>query len=300
MKIQFLGTGAGSPSNFRNVSSLALKHHSEIWLFDCGEGTQQQILKTNIKPSRINRIFISHLHGDHIFGLPGLVSSRSFLGGENLPLTIYGPPGLRQFLETALAISDSFLSYPLEFVELTGGGELFRDDHFTVRYGPLEHRIACFGFRLEERAKAGRLDSAALAALGVPPGPLMKALKAGETIEFNGQSINGRDYLGSPQPGKVIAICGDSRPSAGVRALAENADWLVFEATVLDKQRALAQQFYHSTVAQSCALARAAGVKNLVLNHISARYGSDEPLQAEAEAHFPGTVIARDLLELEL
>src|SRR5699024_1158172 len=143
MKIGFLGTGAGIPSKERNVTSIILDLTQEInksWLFDCGEGTQHQILHTSIKPRKLNKIFITHLHGDHIFGLPGILRSRSFLGGNDL-LTIYGPQGIKQFVETALSISQSHLSYPIKYVELKNGGKVFEDDSFIVDYIVLDHNI---------------------------------------------------------------------------------------------------------------------------------------------------------------
>lgn len=301
MYLQFLGTGAGSPSRFRNVSALAFKFDAEIWLFDCGEGAQQQILRTNIRPGRISRIFISHLHGDHLFGLPGLLSSRSFLGGGAAPLTLYGPVGLRRFVATALELSETVLSYPLTFVELDGPAAQFDSERFTITARLLEHRIASYGYRLEEKPRPGQLDIDALRALGVPEGALLGRLKRGETITLaDGRRLNGADFIRAPRPGKIITLCGDSRPCAATLTLAAGADWLVHEATFLEEQASQARQFYHSTVAQACRLARDAGVKRLLLNHISARFGSEAPLLAEALPLFPATTLARDFLEIDL
>ena len=196
MQIEFLGTGAGSPGKFRNVSSLALRlleERNSIWLFDAGEGTQHQILRTTIKPRKIDKIFITHLHGDHIFGLPGLLSSRSFQGGND-KLTIYGPKGIRNFVLTSLKVSETKLSYFIEFVELTDGGKIFEDDKFTVYAAHLDHKIEAFGYRVVEHDHPGELMVDKLQADQVPSGPIYGQLKAGKTVTLpDGRVINGQD-----------------------------------------------------------------------------------------------------------
>lgn len=152
MEITFLGTGAGVPSKERNVSALALsllQEENHIWLFDCGEATQHQILHTSIKPRKINKIFITHLHGDHIFGLPGFLSSRSFQGGEE-ELTIYGPKGIKQFVETSIQISQSHLSYPIHYIEIEDGS-VIKEHNFTIHVKQLDHGIPSYGYRIEEK-----------------------------------------------------------------------------------------------------------------------------------------------------
>ena len=157
MEIEFLGTGAGSPSKFRNVSSLVLKlldENNSVWMFDCGEGTQHQILRTTIRPRKVDKIFITHLHGDHLFGLPGFLSSRSFQTGEETrPLTIYGPKGIASYVKASMQVTQTRLSYPLKLVELTDEGTVFEDDKFKVECRFLEHRIQCFGYRIEEKPR---------------------------------------------------------------------------------------------------------------------------------------------------
>lgn len=153
MEFVFLGTGAGVPSKGRNVSAIALQlleERGQTWLFDCGEATQHQILHTSVRPRRIEKIFITHLHGDHIFGLPGLLGSRSFQGGTT-PLTVYGPKGIKQFIEVALSVSTTHVKYPLEVVEITEEGTVFEDNEFYVETKRLSHGIECFGYRIVER-----------------------------------------------------------------------------------------------------------------------------------------------------
>ncbi|MBJ4025802.1 MBL fold metallo-hydrolase, partial [Salmonella enterica subsp. enterica serovar Derby] len=169
----FLGTGAGIPAKTRNVTSVALKLLEErrsVWLFDCGEATQHQILHTSIKPRKIEKIFITHLHGDHVYGLPGLVSSRSFQGGEG-PLTVYGPQGIKTFLETALDVSGTHVTYPLVIKEI-GEGTVFEDDQFIVTARSVSHGIPAFGYRVQEKDVPGALDAEALKEIGVSPGPV--------------------------------------------------------------------------------------------------------------------------------
>ncbi|MDF9445397.1 ribonuclease Z, partial [Limosilactobacillus mucosae] len=234
MQIEFLGTGAGSPSKQRNVSSIALKlleERNAVWLFDCGEATQHQILRTTIRPRKIEKIFISHLHGDHIFGLPGLLSSRSFQGG-NEPLTIYGPVGIKEFVKTALKVSESRLSYPLKFVELTDDGKIFSDKTFTVYTKKLNHKIACFGYRVVEHDHPGELQVEKLRAAKVPSGPIYGQLKAGQTVELpDGRVLDGHDFIGEPQKGRVITIISDTRHTPAAVELAEDADVLIHEGT---------------------------------------------------------------------
>lgn len=275
MELEFLGTGAGSPSKKRNVSSVALKlleERNAVWLFDCGEATQHQILYTTIRPRKIEKVFITHLHGDHIFGLPGLLSSRSFQGGEE-PLTIYGPKGIKQFVLTALKVSESRLGYPLNFVELTDEGEIFHDQTFTVYAKKLDHKIACFGYRVVEADHPGALNVDKLREAGVPSGPIYGQLKAGKTVKLpDGRVLNGKDFIGQAQPGRVVAILGDTRKTKAAVELGKNADVLVHESTFAKNEPKMARAYYHSTSKQAAEVARDAHAKRLLLTHISARY----------------------------
>lgn len=203
MELQFLGTGAGQPSKQRNVSCVALKLLDElngIWLFDVGEATQHQILRTNIRLRKITKIFISHNHGDHIFGLPGLLSTRSFQGDVG-PLTIYGPAGIEQFVRTSLQISRTKVSYPIKFVELSEPGLICEDKGFRVYTDRLDHRIPSFGFRVVEATHPGELLIDKLAKYNIPNGPILGQLKRGEQVTLaDGTVLNGKDFLGPEKP----------------------------------------------------------------------------------------------------
>lgn len=275
MQLEFLGTGAGSPSKQRNVTSIALKlleELNEIWLFDAGEATQHQILHTTIRPRKVTKIFITHLHGDHIFGLPGFLSSRSFQGG-NEPLTIYGPVGIKKFVMTALQVSESRLSYPLKFVEIDHSQELFNERGFKVTTMSLDHKIACYGYRIEEADHPGELQVDKLRQDNIPSGPIYGQLKAGKTVKLDdGRVIDGKNYIGKPQPGRIIAILGDTRQTPNAVVLAHKADVLVHESTFAKNEAKMAHNYYHSTSLQAAEVAKQAGVKKLLLTHISARY----------------------------
>lgn len=299
MELEFLGTGAGSPSKLRNVSSTALKLLAErnaVWLFDVGEATQHQILKTTIRPRKIEKIFITHLHGDHIYGLPGLLSSRSFQGGGS-PLTIYGPVGVKNFVLTSLRVTGTRLSYPLRFVELTHGGIVFQDNTFTVTAAKLDHNITCFGYRIVEADHPGELLVDKLKADKVPAGPIYGQLKAGKTVRLeDGRTLDGHDYIGRPQPGRIVTIIGDTRATNNTVKLARGADVMVHEATFAANESRMAKQYYHSTSEQAAKLAKAAGAHKLLLNHISARYVGKAAYQLAYQVRdiFPKTWVVND------
>ena len=299
MELQFLGTGAGVPAKMRNVSSIALKlldERNEIWLFDCGEATQQKILNTTIRPGKIKKIFITHLHGDHIFGLPGLLTSRSFQGGED-ELTVYGPKGIKRFIDASIAVSYSKLGYPLKVVEFEEDGVLFEDKQFKVEAMKLEHGIPSYGFRMTEADQIGELKADELKALGVPFGPVFGRLKRGEVVTLeDGRVIDGKDYVSEDIKGRVVVICGDTRFTPKSIALAKNANVLVHEATYEADKEKTARQHFHSTSKQAATVALEANVQQLYLTHISARYLGHQVSQLEQEARkvFPQTKVVKD------
>jgi ribonuclease Z len=300
MELQFLGTGAGVPAKHRNVSSIALKlldERNAVWLFDCGEGTQLQILKSNIRPRKIEKIFITHLHGDHIFGLPGLLSSRSFQGG-NERLEVYGPVGIASFIRTALKVSQTRLSYELKIIEIANEGTVFSDKQFTVSCLPLDHGIASFGYRIVEADHEGELQVERLKALNIPSGPIYGKIKRGEIVELpDGQVIDGKEYVGERKKGRIVTILGDTRKTDNSVLLAENATTLVHESTFNKDEEKMAKAYFHSTSHQAAQVALKANVEKLILTHISARYLTGDIIQLENEAKeiFPNTKIVKDM-----
>lgn len=302
--ILFLGSGAGVPAKLRNVTSIALKlleERGEIWLFDCGEATQHQILHTSLKPRRIEKIFITHLHGDHIYGLPGLLSSRSFQGGES-EVVIYGPKGLKEFVDVSLTVSQTHLKYPLEVIEIEEG-IVFEDNEFVVEAAILEHGIPSYGYRIMEKDRPGTLLADKLKEAGVTPGPIYKKIKNGERVMLNdGRIIEPSDFLGPIREGRVVTILGDTRKCNKAVQLSANADLLIHEATFASGEEGLAYEYFHSTTTQAAQVAHAAGAKKLVLTHISSRYNRTDWLKLEKEAQdiFPNTIIAEDFKELSI
>ncbi|MDR0270877.1 ribonuclease Z [Paenibacillus sp.] len=301
MELEFLGTNAGVPSIQRNVTSVALRMFEErrsFWLFDCGEATQHQILRSSLKLSKLENVFITHLHGDHIFGLPGLLSSRAYQGGTT-KLTIYGPPGIKEYIEVSLRLSQSRIEYELEVIEHTGG-LIFEDEDFVVESQLLDHRVDSYGYRIVEKDKPGSLDLKRLAEYGLKPGPAYGRLKRGESIDLgNGETLLPSDVLGAPKKGRVVTILGDTRTCDNILKLARDADLLVHEATFMHDLKDAAYDYHHSTSIQAAEAAAKAGAKELILTHFSSRYKDLEhlqPLLDEAQSVFPKTLLAEELM----
>ncbi|WP_010303070.1 ribonuclease Z [Kurthia senegalensis] len=303
MQIQFLGTGAGMPSKLRKTSSLALKLLEErgaVWLFDCGEACQHQILETSIRPRKIEKIFITHLHGDHIFGLPGFLGSRSFLGGDT-PLTIYGPTGIKEWVEMTNRLTGTHLTYPIHFVEVTDG-VVFEDEQFCVTAKLLEHVIPCYGYRVEQKPLSGALDLEKAISLGVPKGPLLGQLKAGEAVRLeDGRTVYSEDVTGAPVQGFTVTILGDTRFCESAAELAQNATILIHEATFDASTANLASQYGHSTNVDAATIAEQANVDTLLLNHISARFLKHdiERMEAETKKIHAKSYIVHDFTEFQ-
>ncbi|SFE67446.1 RNAse Z [Phytobacter palmae] len=305
MELIFLGTSAGVPTRTRNVTAilLNLQHPTQagLWLFDCGEGTQHQLLRTSFNPGKLDRIFITHLHGDHLFGLPGLLCSRSMAGNAQ-PLTIYGPKGIREFVETSLRLSGSWTDYPLTIEEVSEG-QVVDDGLRRVTAFALNHPVECYGYRIEEHDKPGALDARALTALGIPPGPLFQRLKNGETVTLaDGRIIHGEDFLAPATPGKKLAIFGDTAPCPAALQLAQDVDMMVHEATLEYAMEEKANSRGHSSTHQAAQLARDAGVGRLIITHVSSRYDAEgsQHLLSECRTFFAQTTLAKDFYTIAL
>ena len=271
MKLVFLGTSAGTPTRARNMTSLALQwtQEGELWLFDCGEGTQQQILRAPVRVGQLSRIFVTHLHGDHVFGLPGLLASRSLIKGLLTPVTLHGPEGLAEFLRSSLSITQTNVRYPIA-VETVAEGIVYEDETRTVTCRLLSHGIPSYGFAIEEKPRTGEFDAERAASLGVPFGPLYGQLKRGETVTLeDGRVIDGTELVGPPRPGRKVVICGDTGATPATVELAQEADVLVHEATFMSDNLERARQVGHSTAAIAAEAAEDAGVKTLILTHFS-------------------------------
>ncbi len=305
MEVIFLGTGAGAPTRKRNVSSIAVRFDQsrEVWLFDCGEGTQHQFQRASVSPAQVTHIFITHMHGDHLFGLPGFLSSRSLQGGSEKPLTIIGPEGIQSFVTLVLKQSQTNLSYPLYFEEITAERNVLDLPTARVEYSALLHPIKSFGYALHLPDKPGRFKVEKAVAERIPSGPLFGRLKQGEEIELSdGRRYNGMDFIESPVKGKKIVILGDTSACPSAIELSQDAHLLIHEATFAQEEAKLAMISGHSTNIDAANTAKTANVRTLVLTHFSARYDETKAsaMLAEAQTIFPQTVMAFDFYQINV
>lgn len=305
MRLTFLGTSSGAPTRSRNVTSIALQlpERASLWLFDCGEATQHQILRSSIRLSQLEKIFFTHLHGDHLFGLPGLLASRSLQNGGISPVTLYGPPGLEEFVRVTLEVSRSRPGYPI-YVETVHPGLIFEDDRFQVVCAPMRHRVEAYGYSVIEKPLPGRFDVERARALAIPEGPLFGRLKAGETILLpDGRTIEGNALVGPPRHGRKITYCGDTVYTPQSVELAQDADLLIHESTFVQADIEQAQRGMHSTAESAALVAQRAGAHNLLLTHFSARYESGNGMAeilSEAQAIFLNTHLAYDFYTYDI
>jgi ribonuclease Z len=311
VQVTFLGTSSGVPTRGRNVSAVALRlpQRSELWLFDCGEGTQHQFLRSELRVSQLRRIFVTHMHGDHVFGLPGLLASLG-LAGTCSGIDLYGPDPLRDYLEGVLRTSSTRIGYPLRSHRVkdaaSSGALLLDDDDITVRCTKLIHRVPAYAYRVDQKPRAGRFDVEQARALGIPPGPVYADLKAGRDVVLeDGRIIHGASLCGPERPGCSVVYCTDTVFSEAAVELAQGADLLIHESTFSHAEAEMAFARQHSTSTMAAQTALAAGVKQLILTHLSPRYVPGNPvtpddLLNEARAIFPNSELAKDFLSVEV
>ncbi|NLP12554.1 ribonuclease Z [bacterium] len=296
IRLLFLGTGAALPSPRRMLPALALILDSQVVLFDCSEGTQMRLQRAGLSPARIRHVFISHLHGDHLFGLPGLITSQHLLKRSDA-LYIYGPAELERFLQTIYQVTQHHVSYPVILVPCTPQVEqTWALDGFSVQSLMLDHGPLCFGYRFIEHDRPGKFDAARAHALGIPNNDLRTMLLHGETVEWAGRRIRPEEVVGPVQKGRTITYCTDTRPCENVRRLARDADVLIHESTFHPDQEVLAQETGHSTSRQAAESAAAAGCRRLYLYHISGRQDdqSEVEMLESARSIFPATEMPQD------
>ena len=294
MRIVFLGTAGSWPTKGRSASAIALDTENELVLLDCGEGTQRQFFQSTVSFMRVRRVFITHFHGDHFLGLPGLIQSMC-LNNRTEPLDLYGPPDATEMFERVLAMGYFTLRFPVHLHALRPD-ELVELPGYTVRTAHADHTVPALAYRVEEGPKRGRFDAARAHGLGIQ-GRDFARLEAGEIVHVAGHAVHPEDVMGPPRPGLSVVYTGDTRPSEAIRKLADRASALIHESTMGADHEAEANAWGHSSATQAAEIARQAGVERLYLTHFSSRYKDPEPLAVEAQARFAGTVAARDFLE---
>ncbi len=296
--IHFLGTGGSWPSVQRNVSAVAIKRGGEVLLFDCGEGTQRQIQRSSISYMQINKVFITHHHGDHFLGLPGFIQTMQ-LNDREEALHIYGPKGTEKIVDTILHLGYFSPSYPVIGHDLKSG-DILKFEGYEIRCTAARHNVPCLAYSLVEDMRPGKFNKPMALKLGVPEGPLFRKLQQGESVEINGKKITPDMVLGPPRPGRKITISGDTMPCKRVIELARGSDVLIHDATFDSSLEERAKEYGHSTARQAAMVAKEAEVEKLYLTHISPRYRDAEELEKEAKEIFPASYVAHDFMEVEV
>ncbi|MAG59021.1 MAG: ribonuclease Z [Planctomycetes bacterium] len=305
IEVVILGTSSAAPTVRRGLSGTVLIREGETVLFDCGEGTQFRMLAAEVPRRKFHHIFITHLHGDHIFGLGGLISSLN-LAQREYPLHVWGPRGVRRFIEFLVNFPRrTRLGFKIDIHEFAPGyeGVICESKEWTVTSLPLDHTIPSMGYRFEEHELPGRFDGTKADELGVPFGPERGILQRGEAITLeNGRTVTPEELVGEARPGRIVSYCTDTAFTDTARKLAQNADLLIHEATYGDEFLEMAIDRKHSTIRQAATIAKDAEVRKFVATHFSTRYDGPllRDLKTEGREVFPDLILAKDLLRVEV
>jgi len=304
MKIVPLGTSSAVPTLYRGLSATAVIRDGDVFLFDCGEGTQVQLMRSSIRRSRIHSIFIGHLHGDHLYGINGLMSTLH-LDNREAPMNVFGPQGLLAFLQASFRTKNMNFSYPVNVTEFPRGfeGRVLDAEDYYVDALPLDHSIFCLGWRFQEKDRPGIFNLERADELGIPRGPLVGKLQSGKVITLaDGRTIEPGDVLGPTRPGKSVAYCLDTQFSKRSIRLAENCTALIHETTFGPDGIDLARERKHSTMEDAARVATEAGAGQLIATHFSSRYDHHavKKIADEARPVFENITVARDLHEIEI
>jgi len=300
LKVTILGCYAATPRTLTHPTSQVLEITNHLFLIDCGEGTQVQLRKQKVRFSKINHIFISHLHGDHFFGLPGLVATFRLLGRVN-PLHIYGPKGIKEAVTLLLKLGDSWTNYPLHFHELSSQAPevVFEDKKVTVTTIPLDHRVYTNGFLFREKVGSRKLEAQAVEAHGIDSCYFQNIKDGKDAPNKAGEIIPNAQLSSDPKPTKSYAFCSDTAYFPKIIAQIKEVTVLYHESTFLESESDLATKTKHSTASQAAKIAESAGVKSLILGHYSTRYDGLQPFKEEAEVYFKPVLLADDGREFE-
>jgi ribonuclease Z len=300
MQVIFLGTAGSIPTTKRALPAVAVKRKDELIIFDCGEGIQRQMIRAKVGFHKKAKIFITHMHGDHVLGLPGLIQTMSLLDRKK-ELEIYGPIGISAFIEAIRQTVPFGLTFPVTLEEICGEGVVCEEKEYTVQTVSVDHVVPALAYALIEKPRLGRFNKEKAKKLGVPEGHLWSRLQHGESIRLsNGKIVKPEEVLGKPRHGRKIVYTGDTRPSTALVKFAENADLLIHEATFGDELKDRAEEDGHSTPSAVARIAKKAKVKRLVLTHISARYTEPDSLLKQAKRIFENTIVAEDFMRVDL
>jgi ribonuclease Z len=300
IRIVFLGTSGSVPTLKRSLPAVVVQCPKEQWMFDCGEGAQRQMMQAKVSFHKKTKVFISHLHGDHVLGLPGVLQTMALMDRKE-PVQIYGPVGIKDFLVCTQQTLKFGLTFEVEIYEITNEGVICNEEEYVVSAAKSNHLTEGFCYAIEEKPRPGKFYPKKAAALGVPKGELWSKLQGGSGITLSdGRMVNPRDVMGPFRAGRKIIYTGDTRPFDDFALFAWNADVVIHDCTFDDSLSEKAEMDGHSTPSQAAAQAKAADAKMLVLTHISARYPDAKLLLEQAKTVFPSCVLAEDFLALDL
>jgi ribonuclease Z len=299
MRLIFLGTSAAVPTLTRGLPAVILQGASEQWIFDCGENLQRQMMASKNSFHKKTRIFLTHLHGDHVLGLPGLLQTMALLNRRE-PVQIYGPLGLKDFLVNCQQFLKVELTYQVEVNEIVKSGVIVNEEKYFVETIRSNHTIESYSYVFEEKPRPGKFFPEKAVALGVPEGELWAKLQKGETITLFGNTVNSNEVVGPRKRGRKIVYTGDTKPFEEFADFAKQADIIIHDCTYDDTLAEKAETTGHSTPTQAANQAKNADAKMLVLTHVSARYADAKLLLEQAKKVFENTILAEDLLTLEL
>lgn len=300
LRVIFLGTAGSVPTPKRSLPAILVQRKGEQLMFDCGEGVQRQMMKAKTGFHKKMKVFVSHMHGDHVLGLPGLLQTMALLDRER-KLEVYGPSGIKRFIEAIKETVQFVLTFPVEIHEIEEAGVVCEEEEYTVKTVWANHAIPSLAYALEEKPRPGRFYPEKAEALGVPEGPLWSKLQRGQNINLPDERvIKPEQVVGPPRPGRKIVYTGDTRPFRGFLKFAAGADLLVHDATLDDELAERAAEDGHSTPCQAAENARKAKVKQLALTHISARYDDTSVLLEQGRRIFKNTRVAEDFMKIEI
>lgn len=300
LRVIFLGTAGSVPTPKRSLPAILVQRKGEQILFDCGEAVQRQMIKAKTGFHKKMKIFISHMHGDHIMGLPGLMQTMSLMGRDE-PLQIYGSTGVKRFYEAIRETVQFNLTFPVEIQEIEKPGVICKEEEYQVQALWSDHVSYGLAYSLVENKRPGKFHPKKARGLGIPEGALWSELQQGRIIKLStGESIRPQQVLGPPRPGRKVVYSGDTRPFEGMVEFSVDADLLIHDSTLADDLAEKAKKEGHSTPSQAAKIAKRANVKRLVLTHISARYRDADLLLKQAQQIFKDTKLAKDFDEIEI